>query len=677
MAKRKKRKTAKKYSPALPSRKLERAVDEATELFEEGDYDEAEARLVKLAERYPGSKLVLTALTEVYLELEDWSPFARYSEQLLPLERGPDQAATLNNIIVAYTQLMYPALAWQAAKKIISQHPDFPDIDKARALAQKLEEFLREQAAELPGTADLAPDEQMEMMVQHDRIRFYTESGQPKLAIAAAEALLEKVPTFIPILNNLSLSHFVTGDVERAIAVAQQVLAQAPDNFHALANLTRYTFLTGQFEAARQHAARLKQLAGSSADLVTKQAEALSFLGDDEGIRQVYQRAKKGREQLSPLLLHLAATAHYRLGDEKKAWRLWREAIKQQPSFSLARACLDDEDLPVGERDIPWYWPLPYWLPASLREELKQFAASPGRTKDNKAAEKAARALLDKYPSIAQLAEHMLERGDHSARGFVINFARLAETPELANPLYHFALGRYGSDDLRMQALQFVSDHRPELLPEDKKVPFWTHGQQTEIFFMGFEIYYEPETPEELADDFIDKYSEAYDLLLDGRLEEAEQLFKEVMATAPDFPSAYNQLAVVYERQGRREEARALVEETHARFPDYPFARIALARLYALEKRTEEAKELVGPILGYERLHISEFRALAQAHMEIALAEGNKEGARSWLNMWADVEDDHPDLLQWRVRVEGADLFLQDLKKMAGRFGKKSGGRRR
>ena len=44
-----------------------------------------------------------------------------------------------------------------------------------------------------------------------------------------------------------------------------------------------------------------------------------------------------------PLLLHLAAVAFYRTGDEKIAWKLWREILQQAPGFDLARESLPDK----------------------------------------------------------------------------------------------------------------------------------------------------------------------------------------------------------------------------------------------------------------------------------------------------------------------------------------------
>ena len=191
------------------------------------------------------------------------------------------------------------------------------------------------------------------------------------------------------------------------------------------------------------------------------------------------------------------------------------------------------------------------------------------------------------------------------------------------------------------------------------------------MFIMGFEITDEPELVEGISEEIQQIHEEATNLILDDKYEEAEEMLKEVVAAAPSSHSAYNQLALVYELQGRQQEARALVEETHARFPDYLFARVALARMLTREKRLEEARGLLKPVLLLTKLHISEFRALVRAEMDLALADSQAEEARTWLEMWQQVEEDNPELLQWRMRIDGPDKLLGDLQKLFGRSRRK------
>ena len=72
---------------------------------------------------------------------------------------------------------------------------------------------------------------------------------------------------------------------------------------------------------------------------------------------------------------------------------------------------------------------------------------------------------------------------------------------------------------------------------------------------------------------------------------------------------------------------------------------------------------MVEPLLRLAQLHISEFQALADVQMEIALAENEKDAARSWLDMWRQIEPDNQQLLAWQVRIDGPRLIkgLQNL----------------
>lgn len=643
-------------------------------LFEEGEADTARQQLLALVKQHPRSKPVLLALLEVSMETQDWRTHAYYGEQLLSLERDEDRAETLNNLVYAHIQLVYPALAWYFAKELTTKHPDFAHIEQVQSLLAGLEPKLLEEAEGMVDTA-VSPEETLNLMVQHDRVRFYTESGHPEAAILAAEAFLEKVPNVVPILNNLSLSQFITGDITQATATAEKVLAQDPDNFHALSNLVRYCVLTARFDQAREYGRRLEQVTSDKADLESKRAEAFAFLGDDNQVRAAYDRATAKGSSGDALLLHLAAAATYRLGDEKSAWRLWQNALKQMPSFDMAQSSLADKRLPVGERHVPWYWSFSYWFPQDLAQLFSKHLGKNVQRTSAGAVEKGVKALLAERPYLPQLFPHMLEFGDRAAREFVLNFIRAVETPELLQLLYDFARSPHGSDDLRLEAIQFISQKHPEMLPENKEAPMWLKGKQSDMFMLGFEISDEPRPVPGIPEEILQKHEQAAYFIIEDKLEAAEQLLQDIIAAEPGFYSAYNQLALVYERQGRAKEARALIEETHARFPDYLFARVTLARILTQEKRLEEARDLLEPVLRLSKLHISEFRALARAEMDLALANNQVEGARDWLEMWRQMEEDNPELLRWQMRIDGPDKLMGDFQKLLGRSRKKKGRR--
>jgi tetratricopeptide (TPR) repeat protein len=669
MAKTRKRRNSKPIGKR-PLPKLAREVGAAMELYENGDVAAARQQLLKLQHQQPRSLPVLYALLEVSQETEDWRTIAFCSEQLLLLERGEDRADTLNNLVLAHVKLGYSALAWQHASDLITQYPHYAYVEQSKKMVELVEPLLWNEIEETMGDQPFTREEKFELRVMHDRVRFLTESGRSAEAIQVSEQLLDKIPTMLPILNNLSLSQFMVGDVETAITTAQQVIAQEPGNFHALSNLVRFCFLTAQFEQAQVYASQLQAVTDDKPDFELKQAEAFSFLGDDHNVWKAYERAKTRKLDKNPLLLHLAAVASYRLGHEKRAWQLWQQAAKEFPGFEMAQDSLAEKRLPVEERNVPWYWPFSYWFPQDFHDLLEKHLGNIRRMNE-RGVERAMKTLLAERPYLPALFPHILERGDHHARQFVLNFIRIVETPELLSILYDFAQSRYGSDAIRLEAIQAVAKKCPSLLPEDKNVPMWIKGKQTELFMLGFDISFEPEPVPGVPEEILDKYEITYDLLMANKPAQAEKILHEMIAEAPEFYSAYNQLAVAYERQGRREEARALVEETHARFPDYLFARVALARLLVQEKRVEEAKELVAPLMRLSKLHITEFKALARVQMDMALANEQPEAARGWLEMWQSIDEDDDELMQWRLRIEGPGQFLAGLQKLMGRQRKK------
>jgi tetratricopeptide (TPR) repeat protein len=651
----KKRKSkAPKFTSHQSGKTPHKALAKIQSLIDEDDYSEAYSQLRLLVDQYPRNEAVLMEMLYVCQHLQQWAQFIFYTEQLLPLKRGRERADLHNNFVFAAIQAGYMALAWQTADQLIEEYPTYPDLENIQRVAQLTDQFLREETNDILNEAEFTPDERRQILVAHDRVRFYTETMQADKAIEIAETALSQHPTIIPIRNNISLALFTRGRSAEAITHAQQVLTQDPQNFHALANITRFTFLTAQFEVAQQYHATLQSLTGDNPDLLYKQAETAAFFGDDEAVRSVYLKAK-GQATISSPLLHLAGTAYFRLGKRKTAWKLWEAAASNSPLAALTQSVLKDRHLPVGQQNVPWYWPLSYWLPADFDDRLTALLKQTIKRKQssNETITRLVRELVQDYPYLVPLMPYILEYGDGAARSYIVTLCRLAETPEMMQTLYDFALGEFGTDELRLEAIKFISQYHPELLPENREVWLYLEGEYRSMLMMAFEIHSQPDIPKNVPKSVVNRLTQVHELMMQGQAAQAERMLKEIIAASPDFPSAYNQLGVVYQMQGKTAQSMALLEETFTRFPDYLFARVALARLHAQNGRIDEAKALLAPVMLRPRLHIAEFRALAQAQIDLGLADNRPETAASWLNLWASVEPDNPELVAWRRRVTG------------------------
>jgi tetratricopeptide (TPR) repeat protein len=370
MKKRKSKKTAARRPNA---RQLTRAAADgligALELYEAGRMAEAAEALIELDQRYPNRIDILKALAAVHQELGDMDQALTFAERLAQLTPGDGVAQAV--LVTLYATLGYPVLAIQALQRAIAVAPDLTEIDRLRSDERKMMRLVDEMLA----SAGLTGDDRYELGAMHEQIRRAMESRRIEAAKQLAERFLARRPDFVPALNNLSLTAFILGRFDQALSAARRVLERDPDNFQALSNLARFQFLRGNAEEARSLAERLKTARSDSPDLYLKQAECLSYLGDDQGVLDAFEAAQLApnldEAPKSPLLLHLAGVASLRLGREKEARALWQEALRCAPSLEIAQEQLDDLRKPVGQREGPG---LSIWKAGFRRAAARRFA---------------------------------------------------------------------------------------------------------------------------------------------------------------------------------------------------------------------------------------------------------------------------------------------------------------
>jgi tetratricopeptide (TPR) repeat protein len=274
------------------------------------------------------------------------------------------------------------------------------------------------------------------------------------------------------------------------------------------------------------------------------------------------------------------------------------------------------------------------------------------RRKEEKAVEKAASVFVGQHSELNSLVPILLDRGDPQGRDFALNLARMAETPEMLAALCEFAFSNRGPDSLRMQALNVATKAG---LVAPGLVRLWAQGEWREVQPMNYEIYTEPQhnySPQ--VAELLRKGTEA---LYEGRANEAETLITQALELEPNSPPILNNLAAVYSQQDRVQEYRALLDQIHAIDPDYLFGRANLAHVYIHEGKLKEAREMLEPLLSRRRMHISECGAVYGAQIDLALAEGHREAAQGWLNMWEQVDPDHPNLTVFKRRLDAPPLL--------------------
>jgi tetratricopeptide (TPR) repeat protein len=623
-------------------------VYEADALIEKKRYVEALEILAPLATKYPNQPEILASLAMCYQDLGYVREYLRAS---LKLQRMfPDNPEALLALAQAYLADSRLALARHTYLRFIERWPDERNVEYARATAQAIE-------AELERTLsknDWPVEDKYEVTELHEESQVLMEQGQIAQAREVAERLLERLPDYVPAINNLSQIHYLDNRPADAIATAERALEIDPQDFHALGNLTRYLFLQGRDHEARQVADRLRSTQSDRNDIWIKKVETFSFLGDDRAVLDAFEGARDAGALKKSLnvatLYHLAAVASCRLGGKERARELWQQCLEAAPGFEFARTNLVDLSRPEGERNGPWAFTLDYFMRQQLMNEmLEEFRKASKRNKTD--VDSTMRSYLRQHPEITHLIPYLLERGDPLGRDFAVKLASNIGTPATLAALRDFALSQQGSDQARIEAAGAAA--RAGLLPSGVSMRMWSKGEWREILLFGAEISLEPEEKDILPPKVERMSGDAVKEVMYGDPTKGERLLKRAIEIAPNFPSLLNNLMAAYDKQGKTVEAHNLFAEIRRRFPEYLFGITSEARQLARDGKPDEAEKVLDPLLQRKRMRPTEFASLCSAKIEIAMARRNRKDARDWIQMWESVAPNDPNLERHRSWVEG------------------------
>jgi tetratricopeptide (TPR) repeat protein len=629
-----------------PPRRLVEGTRKAFDLVENGKAGEALDILVELDQAYPNTSEVLGVLVNAYYDLNDMHNYEHAIRRLARLDaRDPDISYGLAG---AYLVNGRPALALRVFQEALHRWPTHPKAEEARKTIPLLENALREQTTGL----NLSEAQAFDVLLQHDELRYCLAHGEYRQGRRVAEKLLRSFPDFIPALNNLAQIFAVEGEFDQAIRTSLRVLEIEPENIHALSNLSRLYFLGGRPEEAAQYAQRLKRSQADATERWTKIAEALTFLEDDQGVLDLYKRAKAAGELEPPhvdeIFFHLLAVASFRQGKQKDARIYWQKALKINPHFEWALENIEDLKKPVDEQGGVWAYPSESWLFASAIHDLaSQLEKLKRSDKKSDVQARLARFFEEKHPEVFFLAPHLVERGDAETRVFVARLAAVTGHPALVSAAKEYVFGKRGSFQERFQAAKILSE--ADLLPSGE-IQMWSAGEMSEVMLLNIEVSPEPDASE-LPEQVQALAEQAFQALRDRNGRRAQELLEQALALWPDDPSLVNNLGLALEMQGQSERAHQMVRELHSRFPDYFFGIIAIAGLETEKGNLDQAHQLLNGLMQRKKLHTSEFTALCRAQIQVWLAEKKREAARSWLEIWEQADPDHPDLKTYRRKV--------------------------
>lgn len=345
-------------SVGAPSVQL-RAIDG---LLDEGAYDEALARLRRLAVSNPAHDGIRGRLTKAAALAQ--GTISAAAAALDWCDVAPNSVDALETAIGYCMELGRPALADDLASRVRQLGGETPGFPLSAAT---WESICRQPDGGLIGR---------EQLVSFDRGLTYLEGRAYRKALDTLAG-----NPFMPARNNYALALFRQGDLAAALSGFQDSLARWPENVYALAWVCRLRLFLGDAQGAAEGIPPLAQAVPQGSFEAHEQISALLLMGEDRLAWEAYEKDRRQDwfEEAGPeergRLLHLGASAAARLGRERIARKLWDKALEHAPDLAEARENRAELRRKSENRRGAWAHTLFQLLPVSWLKQARSLSS--------------------------------------------------------------------------------------------------------------------------------------------------------------------------------------------------------------------------------------------------------------------------------------------------------------
>lgn len=390
-------------------------------------WEEGLAILQRLRHDHPRDPVVLHMVIDTYLSF-DWPEEALETAEEL-VEAWPEYGLAHVILAKAQTAAGYPGLAHRTLADYLRRWPVHPDSARARDAMQQ----IREPLIEMGAVYGLGEEDSLQMRALRDEADLMRRRGQLTEARARYEELLGRYPSYGLGYVGYAESWLDAGDLAQATKVMEQAVAAQPQEAYLASLLIGYLAMQGRIDEARALGRRVLEMPEGKLSRWSAQILALATIADYQGAVETYVGAKKAGyaklDNVSQLFLDIAAFAYHRLGDVKEARRLWKQALKIDPTFSEAREALALLDEAGEDAPRPGGIAIHVLLTPSARKDLAD-VWDRIESEDTERAREEARRFLEQHPEVENVLPLALEIGDQRS----IRLANLLLSLRRAHP---------------------------------------------------------------------------------------------------------------------------------------------------------------------------------------------------------------------------------------------------
>ena len=439
--------------------------------------------------------------------------------------------------------------------------------------------------------------------------------------------------------NNLALCLFATGRIDEAIREQRTANEASPlANPFGQANLANFLYVNGDEAGYERHLAQALAMGMPSADTCYKVGEALARTKRHRDILKLVDGAGYADDANLCLLAGIAAA---NLGQNARAKESLRKVGRSHPKAEVALDYLGHLNKGTSPATVRGDWP--YLLaievcPFDLVEaEIK-------RCKQDWFSRRVA----------ADCAEAMLNEGVGGGDDDDAMILLVAAThPEATELLWALVKGDFGSDALRLRAADCLQ--RRGGLGSDEELVMQMRGGRNKVALkrsrLNPDFRFADPLPKALEDLYVEAVAEAQRSR--PTWERVETNCRRILAEQPaHLPARFN-LAVSFFQRDRLQEAEDIFRELVAANPEYLFAQAALLQVLSVDVRIEEAKELVRAVPMPEETHPDAMVAWMVAQAFFQRDVGDAEAALSCLESAYKINPDHPSVKRLMGRLKG------------------------
>jgi len=492
--------------------------------------------------------------------------------------------------------------------------------------------------------------------------------GDFQAAIAVNRKAIKLLGDWPPPHNNLSLALFFNGQPDDAIAETRQVIASDPGNIQALSNGVRFLAWIGREDEARELWARLNKVPPQDASDRLKVAEAAACLEEDEAVYRLLEPLGKPGAEVQGLSPSLAVRAQFfRAVAEANTGRAGARRSLMELAAHDPRAKMFLTAFQEGKRGPGWAERFPYFqldelVPSEEVEALLDLMQRGEGMKPRHFRRQVER-WAARFPQLVRVAEQLIWEEQQSESGIVL--LETLGTPAAYQALRRFGLSQAGTDEERMHALSVLV--RAGQISEDDTLRIWIDGQWRETQIRGYEI-----SDEETAytQEVADLLNAGLVALQEDDEEQAEEMFRRVLALNPRAKEAYNNLGALYARRQEHDQAREMFRQAVEIDPFYAMPRCNLATYLLDEGNIAGAQAMLEPLTEASHFHPQEMAFYSYTQARILVKREEYEAARRALKTALRVYPGYQlaqDLLAWLDRVtpmlRGFEAFQEQYRK--------------